>query len=328
MKKSLHNINLAHIKPFTILFFISVLFLTGCSSSQNMNSDLKNNPEILNEKSFSFYNDENGQTNHWKVNFNDGKISTLYKNGERVPGDKIDDYKDLVYKNLNDISDGMHELDKNVYSFKFDTKHFKDDMKEMRKEMHRHKFHFDKEKFKKQMKDLTVDLQKLKDKKIIIKIDTADIDINMDELKNNLEKLKNDSTLFNFDFNMDEFNESMKEFDKKMKNFKVEIEKIDLDDLKNELAKTKEDLKNMHLDLSKVNKDLKKFNLFMKDLRKELVKDNVIKSKDEDFDMDFNSNEIIINGEKLPDSLHKKYLKLYKDHFGKDLDDQIKININ
>lgn len=318
------------LKYLAVSLFVSAFFFAGCSSSQNMNNDSRNNPALSNEKSFSFYYKDDGQTNYWKVNFIDGKISTLYKNGERIPGYKIDDYKDMIYKNLGELTDDYIGKDTDVYQFNFDSKHFKDEMKKMKKETHKHKFNldFDKDKFKKQMKHLTVDLQKLKDKKIIIKIDTSDFNINMDELKANLEKLKEDSSLYNFNFNMDDFNNSMKEFNKKMKNFKVELEKIDLDDLRNEIERTKDHLDKMHLDMSKVNKDLRKFNLFIKDLRKELVQDNVIKNKDEDFNMNFNSDEIVINGKKLPDSLHKKYIKLYKDHFGKDLDDEIKINVN
>ncbi len=328
MKESFYNKYRKKLKYFAVFIIVSVFVLAGCSSSQNMNNNSQNNPVSSSEKSLSFSTKDNGVTDHWEVNFIDGKISTLYKNGERIPGDKIDNYKDMIYENLDELTDGYSVKDKNVYQFNFDSKHFKDEMKKMRKEMHKHKIHldFDKDKFKKQMKDLCVDLDKLKDKKIIIKIDTSDFNINMDELKNNLEKLKEDSSLYKFDFNMDDFNKSMKEFNKKMKNFKVEIEKLDLDDLRNEIENTKDHLDKMHLDMSKVNKNLRKFNLFMKDFRKELVQDHVIKNKDEDFDMNFNSKEIVIDGKKLPDSLHKKYLKLYKDHFGKDLNDEIKIN--
>ena len=54
----------------------------------------------------------------------------------------------------------------------------------------------------------------------------------------------------------------------------------------------------------------------------------MIKDEDENFSMKFNSKEMIINGNKVPDDLFKKYKEIYKKHYGKDIDDEFDINNN
>ena len=41
----------------------------------------------------------------------------------------------------------------------------------------------------------------------------------------------------------------------------------------------------------------------------------------DDFDAEFNSDELIINGKRLPDNLLSKYKEMYKKHFGKEIED-------
>ena len=64
----------------------------------------------------------------------------------------------------------------------------------------------------------------------------------------------------------------------------------------------------------------------MHDMRYELVKDILIKSQDEEFNMKFNQKELIINGKKVPENLFEKYKKIYKENFGKDIDSDMEVN--
>jgi hypothetical protein len=65
---------------------------------------------------------------------------------------------------------------------------------------------------------------------------------------------------------------------------------------------------------------MKKLDGFMDALREELESDGLIDNKDDDFDLDLSNDEMIINGEPVPDELFKKYKNMYEGHFGKKLD--------
>ena len=70
--------------------------------------------------------------------------------------------------------------------------------------------------------------------------------------------------------------------------------------------------------------EMKKLKRFMKDFRRELIDDGYLEYGDDDFDVEFNENELIINGTKIPDSLLPKYKEMYKEHFGRELDDDFR----
>ena len=63
----------------------------------------------------------------------------------------------------------------------------------------------------------------------------------------------------------------------------------------------------------------------MDEMKEELVKDGYIEETEEEFEMEFDEDRIIINGERLPDSLHEKYMKIYEQHFDKKLEKRIQI---
>jgi seryl-tRNA synthetase len=88
-------------------------------------------------------------------------------------------------------------------------------------------------------------------------------------------------------------------------------------DLKEQIKSLKEELKGLKEDLSNVGGNLDQLDSFIKEFKKELVKDGIIKSANEDISMEIKSNEIIINGKKLPDDLMQKYRELYKSYLGK-----------
>ncbi|MFC2085143.1 hypothetical protein ACFLS9_08805 [Bacteroidota bacterium] len=48
-------------------------------------------------------------------------------------------------------------------------------------------------------------------------------------------------------------------------------------------------------------------------------------NKSKEFEMEYNEDEIIINSEELPENLHQKYLKIYKEHFDKELEGDFNI---
>jgi hypothetical protein len=59
----------------------------------------------------------------------------------------------------------------------------------------------------------------------------------------------------------------------------------------------------------------------MHDVKDELISDDFISSEDDIEDFELSKDQMVVNGKKVDDNLHKKYLAIYKKHFGKDLSD-------
>lgn len=174
--------------------------------------------------------------------------------------------------------------------------------------------------------------------------DMADFEVDMDELKINLKQLKSDlSGLENIkiDFDAEDFNESMKQMKCELKkgleelkdlNINIDID-FDVDELNEELKNIKIDLgdfdfdmENLKVEMSSLKKEMKILKLFMQDMKSELVSDGYINDEDEDFSLKLSKSKMVVNGERLPDDLHQKYLEMYKEHYGKDLDDEFSIS--
>ncbi|MBU0475488.1 MAG: M48 family metalloprotease [Bacteroidetes bacterium] len=174
--------------------------------------------------------------------------------------------------------------------------------------------------------------------------DMADFEVDMDELKINLKQLKSDlSGLKNIkiDFDAEDFKESMKQMKCELKkgleelkdlNINIDID-FDVDALNEELKKIKIDLgdfdfdmENLKVEMTSLKKEMKVLKLFMQDMKSELVSDGYINDEDEDYSLKLSKSKMVVNGERLPDNLHQKYLEMYKEHYGKDLDDEFKIH--
>jgi len=54
----------------------------------------------------------------------------------------------------------------------------------------------------------------------------------------------------------------------------------------------------------------------------------ITEDEDEEIEIDFNKNEMKVNDNKIPDELFEKYKVLYKEHFGKEPDDDTHFRIN
>jgi hypothetical protein len=168
-------------------------------------------------------------------------------------------------------------------------------------------FHFDTTAFNKGMRDLRKSLKNLK------------INPHMYLYKNGFPGV-----------DMEAFKEGMKNFDKEMKHNRIFNEdfKIDMSEFENKMKDFDKSMKNFGLNMKDFSKNMKKLEGFLKDLKHELVRDNLIKDEDENFSMKFNSKEMIINGNKLPESLLEKYKEIYKKHYGKDIENDFKITNN
>ncbi len=174
------------------------------------------------------------------------------------------------------------------------------------------------------------------------KDERASLDIQMDELKIGLQQLKIDLSGLKdikIDFDKEKFADEMKEMKRELKEGLAELEDLnfdfdfDVDELHESLKNIKinlsgfdDDMSTMKIELGGLKKELKFLKHFFHDLRDGLVDDGYLESDDQDFDLELTKTKMVVDGKRLSDKTHQKYLELYKEHYGKELDDEFNIS--
>ena len=305
-------------RQLLLLFLVPIILflITGCSTSnQGTSSAFDTNSRA--DQTFSFYKDENGKNVRWEVNFNDGSISSLYKDGERIPDSDIDDYKDMIFSRLDRLQSRSHHITVDLSGFKSDMSRFKEEMKKLKRELrdHKYEFNFDNEEFREGMKELSKELSRMKDKKI-------KIDFDSEKFRDEMKKLKKDINI-QIDIDTDNLNESLEKMNDEMDKHCDELGhiNIDLSGLDEAMSHLSENLANVKINLKGLDVKLKKLNDFIEMIKKEMVKDNLLKDENEELNMDLNESGMKVNGKEVSPELFKKYKKMYEDHFNKKLSD-------
>lgn len=182
----------------------------------------------------------------------------------------------------------------------------------------------DMDEFDEEMKELQKELGKIKSYKFDFDFDNEEFRVQMEELKKELSEL--DFEELQFEFDDAEFRKSMMVLKKELQEHKFSFD-FDMDKLEEEMEALREELKDLNIELKDLDIELDKLDGFMEDLREELESDGLIDNKEDDFDLDLNSDEMLINGEPVPDVLFNKYKDMYEEHFGKKLNGDHKLKI-
>lgn len=317
-----------------VLFCICFLSLTGCTSSEDSTkSSLINSDDGKTSLQFSTF--ENGTQANWRVYFDEDKISALYHNGIRIPKDQIHNYEDMVFEKLDDLDDQRYEEDfsNSDIDIHIDMDELRRNMDKIAKELKENKIniHIDKMQFEKNMEKLKEELEKLKDldMDIDINIDSEALKENMKELEKNLQNLRINNQ--NFPFNQEEFRKHLKEVTGKMRDEQYTINtnlKMNMNHLLNKMNHFNKDLECLEYDTDNLKAHLSKLDLFIKDIKKEFVKDGIIKSIEDDVEISFSSKGLEVNDVKVPDEVFAKCKSLYRIHFNKDISDDWNLDIH
>ncbi len=302
---------------FTLLSPITIIsgfiLIAGCSNVQEASSNKTYQQERFAENSFIFKKDED----RWRVDFEDGEIAAIYKNGERISSDSHHIYKDMIYNRVNRLRNNLRDPKPELFAFKFDMSELNSNLKEMTNRLRENlpdkiEVEIDKEEFNKGMEALSEAMKELKTQKFKFNFDEESFREDMKKLKEDLKKIDTD----------------------KIKNkIKIEVRR-NIDDVEKELEKIKIEIKDLDIDLKGLDVDLKKLNIkmekldnFLKELKSELVKDGYIKSEDDKVSFIMNDEVISINGEEITPEHQKKYLDIYEKHFNKERKGDFKIRI-
>jgi chromosome segregation ATPase len=292
-------------KYINILFLLSASFmLISCSSAKN---DPLISSDDDNEKTYVFSEDGT----EWKVKIQDGKITELSKDDELIPQKDIPKYEKKIHSKIEHFENDMAEFKENMNLFHNDMDAYKKEMSEVKQEMNRNHFtfNFDSEQMNSDMEKAAKEMQ--------LVFASADFKESMKELQTNLQNIK-------VNINMDDVNKQVEEASRQMQNINIDI---DMSEVNDNLADLRAELKDKKSQLKSARSGLNRFSSFMDDLKSELKDDGVINDEDDDIDMTFNSKEMIIEGERVPENLHSKYKKMFEERFGR-MDDNMSIKTN
>jgi hypothetical protein len=316
------NFNKTTLLQTAMMLFLLSFLSVSCSAatSDNNSGDQKNKKG---EQTFIFRSGEN--QDKYEASFSDGKLISLSKNGNQLSKDEMKENEDLVYDNLNELHHHGHG-DNEDFTFNFNGKEFGEHMK-----------HFG-ELFGKEFPKLMGNLDSIN-----INFDTTALKENMKDLEHKLSGLKNMKIRMSsdndgeFDIPDIEFNEKdlnldmdkiQKDLEKAGEDIKKSTESIKNIDIPRFTEKMKEEMKQAASSLKKSKKELHKLSQFMDEMKQEMVKDNLINSKDEKLNLKISDGNIYVNSKKLSGDLQKKYKKMYYDKFGHNMNTHYRFNIN
>jgi len=199
----------------TAYFFIAILLfvVTSVSCAYTPTDSLNKDSQ----KYLSYYETVEGERIHWEVKFFDDEITSIYKNGKRIPDDLVSDYKSKVYDELDEMRFGGENFSFqmpliNGEDFNFEMDDLQKELKELNKDFPKHKeqlrfYHFYSEEFKKEMEELHKELKENKSKIHKFKFDDEEFKEQMKELQKNLKENLIKPEDFNFYFDWEEEDE-------------------------------------------------------------------------------------------------------------------------
>jgi len=203
------SLELRSLFSFYLLLLVLFLFASALCASTPTDSLNKDSHKYL-----SYYETVDGEQIHWEANFFGDEITSIYKNGKRIPDDLVADYKDKVYDQLDDMRFGGKKFSFRMPAivgedFHIDMEELHKELEEMKKELPKHKEHFkfyqfDSQEFEKEMEEMKKELEENKSNIYKFKFDEKEFKEQMEQLekdlKENLPKLKD----FKFDFEWEE----------------------------------------------------------------------------------------------------------------------------
>lgn len=325
----------------SVSFINPITSLSGTSSLKASESDITSIADTISMKkgkrTLKFYDKENGDEKRFKVKFDNGKLEELFIDGEKVDEEDFAKYEGKIYQRLEDYDAGMKEYKKGIEKYKESLKAYKESMKSYREKMKNFRGHYDSD-----IDSSDIDLSELKElankirENVRVHIPPVYIPpihippIDLSELKEGLN-----------DFDHEKFKEEMKEwkenFKEEMKDWKVDMKdfKMDMEKFNKEMKKNgpgseifKKSMEELKVNMGNLKMEMKKLKSFIHDTKDELVKDKLMDEGDDLDDFTLSKDEMIVGGKKVSPELHKKYLELYKKHFGKELTGDKKFRIN
>lgn len=302
------------------------------------------------KRTLKFTEEVNGDSKVFKAKLNNGKLDELYIDGEKVEAKDYAKYESNVYKRLNEYDSAMSDYKESMKKYHQEMSAHREKLTELRKKLsnlnslnkHNHDYdfdfpehislpHFDSEELRKTLAEVKANL-----KEQFAKHPIRIPPINIPPIQIPPIPPVNIDGDCDFEFDKEEFEADMKEWEKEfeegMKVFSEEMKKFDgkklAEEIKNSInsEEFKESMKDLKKNMGKVKTKLKFLKEYLSEVKDELISDKIVADEAELDKLYISKTEMKANGKSLSPELHKKYLQIYKKHFGKELEDEQKIN--
>lgn len=251
------------------------------------------------KKSFSYFQKEDGKMKRYRAKIKDGKLTDLSIDGEKVPQDKLENYKKDVEEAYSKIDNEDFFFSHNIFpkggffpdslanigaeiSKAFNSKEFRKEMESLQKEIKastgKIAEHFNSAEFKKEMEDMQKEIQanvKMHFNSDEFKKSRQDIKKEIQKMK---QEMKSEKFQHNGEFDEEKFEQKMEQMSKELEhkmqelesNNHLSLEKLEalkgLEHLKSlEHLKNLEPLKHNSVAMKGFEKGMQEFNLKMKD---------------------------------------------------------------
>lgn len=130
-----------------------------------------------------------------------------------------------------------------------------------------------------------------------------------------------DSNIFNFEIDLDNLHEKIGKIPELMRDFEFNIPDLPnkgIKDINKKLERLERKLEKSEKELETTKKEIANTKDFIKKFKSELVKDKLINSANDEPEIEFFSDEMIVNGKSVSKQQFEKYKKMYEDTIGKE----------
>ncbi|MCL6098949.1 MAG: M56 family metallopeptidase [Bacteroidetes bacterium] len=341
---SLNLASASFVNPFSPLGESLSFKTTGDERTATDTIGIKNG-----NRTITFYDGPVGKEKEYKAELSNGKLSKLYIDGEKVDEKDFPKYEGLVAQKVNEYVSLQKEYRDITKNYKSSMKDYLQKMKQFRGN-HDYDFDFDAFSFPQldstNWKTAMKNFQKSMRENWAVhsfKIPPVHVPpINIPSI--HIPPIDFDSLSGNINcptFDNEAFKESMEEWGEKFKGemskFKDEMEKnkASMELFKEEMKKSepnseafKKSMDELKKNMGKLKADMKVLKEFIGDVKSELVHDKLIEDRDDLDSITLSKDELVVNGTTASPELHKKYLEMYKKHYGKELKGDEKFQIN
>jgi beta-lactamase regulating signal transducer with metallopeptidase domain len=224
------------------------------------------------------------------------QVKELYVDGKKIPTEKMESYKKVTSKILIDTKIELEQSQKEMAESAREMEQSKKEMEESKLEMAQSE------------KELAESAKELEQSKK--EMDEAAKQMALDKVQadNDIEQSKRDIAQSNI-----EMTQSKVEMEQAQKEMKEDLKqsKLDMEQAAKDMAQAKKDMEQAAKDEAQAKKDEEQSRLLQEKIVADLIKEHIIKDKNDLVSYGLNNEELIVNGEKQPDEIFKRFKNKY-----------------
>ncbi|MEP7108995.1 MAG: M56 family metallopeptidase [Ferruginibacter sp.] len=240
----------------------------------------------------------NGQK--YKLVIEHGRIAELYVNGKKIPAEKIAGYKSITDPILLQSKLDMEHAEKDSEQARKEMAESKADMEESEKDVTRAKLEMEKAK-----EEMEQDMEQAKKEMEQNQLEMAQSKKEMEQAKLEMEHAKM------------EMAQDMEQAKREMEKAKLEMGEakkkmaLEMEEAKIEMEHSKKDFARSKNEVEQSRKEMERSSKIQAGFIEDLIKEHILKGKEELSTYKLSNEELIVNGVKQAGAIHKKFKDKY-----------------